>query len=557
MLYWDLETGRIINRLEGHNGAITGIDISEDGKFAVSASMDGQVGYWDLVEGKMLRRMTGYVKARGATDAHFLPGERLAISSGWDGTMAIWDLATGEQVRRLTGLEGLAGSHLEDTDFDTVAFEISVSQDGRYLLSAGDDESVLLWDLASGQSIRRLIGHGDNVTTVRFTPDGQRALSSARNEALVLWDVNTGKPVRQFSTRTSSDGGFTPALAIHPDGATALTDDADGSILQWQLAEPLPLELIDWLAANRTMRELTCIERETYRIEPLCTEGTQVDSTDDMLATARKTTAALTPALQPAGTPAPVAILEESAPARPPKVARLGDNRGELPRHGFDVWTYEGKADEVLSIQMIADNPLTDQTLPVNERYEKGVMDTVLYVLRPDGTLLSKTDDDVAPDGTRSSDANILATMLPEDGVYRIEARSALDDHAGGYTLRIKPLERVWNEELFKEYVGVYLDGPWEYHLFVFMQDGRLYDYVQEGGYVEEYFPISETEFVLTDGIVERFTRDESGKVDGYDVYISLIHPVGGRWYRGNRIGDLPEDFYETLNNVLLEDGTP
>jgi hypothetical protein len=93
--------------------------------------------------------------------------------------------------------------------------------------------------------------------------------------------------------------------------------------------------------------------------------------------------------------------------------------------------------------------------------------------------------------------------------------------------------------------------------MYVFIQDGRLYDYVQEGGYVEEKFPINETEFVLTDGIFERYTRDENGKVDGYDVYISLIHPVGGRWYRGTRIGDLPVDFFETFENVLAEYGSP
>ena len=557
ILLWDLQNGEVISRLQGHNGAVTGIDITDDGRFAVSASLDAQVGYWDLSTGKLLRRMTGYSRARGASDAQFLPGERLAISAGWDGTLTIWDVATGEQVRRLTGLEGLVGSHLQDVDFDTVTFEVRISPDGRYAISSGDDESVLLWDLASGQSIRRFSGHGDNVTSVRFTPNGQWALSGARNDKLFLWDVTSGQLVRQFATRRSTDGGFTPAIAIHPDGTSALTDDADGTLLKWQLAEPTPTELINWLVANRSFRELTCLERETFRIEPLCQDGAPVTSTEEMLAVARRTTAELASDLQPADVPTEVMVLEETSPERPPKVAQIGDNRGELSRHGFDVWTYEGKADEVLSIQMIADHPLTDQTVPVDERFESGVLDTVLYVVRPNGALLFRTDDDIAADGTQLSDANILATALPEDGVYRIEARSALDDHAGAYTLRIKPLERIWNEELFSEYVGVYLDGPWEYHLYVFMQDGRLYDYVQEGGYVEEYFPISETEFVLPDGIFERFTRDETGKVDGYDVYISLIHPVGGRWYRGTRIGDLPDDFYETLENVLRDDSGP
>jgi hypothetical protein len=38
------------------------------------------------------------------------------------------------------------------------------------------------------------------------------------------------------------------------------------------LAAPSLDELLDWVAANRYVRELTCDERELYRIEPLCEE---------------------------------------------------------------------------------------------------------------------------------------------------------------------------------------------------------------------------------------------------------------------------------------------
>ena len=50
----------------------------------------------------------------------------------------------------------------------------------------------------------------------------------------------------------------------------ALPASADGALIEWQI-EDLPLEeLIEWTYANRYVRELTCEERETYRIAPLC-----------------------------------------------------------------------------------------------------------------------------------------------------------------------------------------------------------------------------------------------------------------------------------------------
>jgi hypothetical protein len=44
----------------------------------------------------------------------------------------------------------------------------------------------------------------------------------------------------------------------------------DGALIEWQIAD-LPLdELIEWTYANRYVRDLTCTEREQYRVEPLC-----------------------------------------------------------------------------------------------------------------------------------------------------------------------------------------------------------------------------------------------------------------------------------------------
>ncbi len=43
-------------------------------------------------------------------------------------------------------------------------------------MSGGFDQTVRVWDIASGQELRRLAGYTDVVTKVAFTPDGQRLL---------------------------------------------------------------------------------------------------------------------------------------------------------------------------------------------------------------------------------------------------------------------------------------------------------------------------------------------------------------------------------------------
>ncbi len=56
---------------------------------------------------------------------------------------------------------------------------ISFSPDGARLVSAGDDRTLKLWDIAKGQEIFTLSGHGNQIFGVACSPDG-RAVASAR-----------------------------------------------------------------------------------------------------------------------------------------------------------------------------------------------------------------------------------------------------------------------------------------------------------------------------------------------------------------------------------------
>jgi WD40 repeat protein/serine/threonine protein kinase len=141
-------------------------------------------------------------------------GTRLASVSR-DETVRVWDAASGREL--LTLKTGPVG-------------RVAFSADGTRLASAGANQPVRVWDAASGQLLRTLKGHTGWVTGVAFSSDGTRLASASADQTVRVWDAANGQLLRTLPGHTGRVFG----VAFSPDGTRlASASDQDQTVRVW------------------------------------------------------------------------------------------------------------------------------------------------------------------------------------------------------------------------------------------------------------------------------------------------------------------------------------
>jgi WD40 repeat protein len=166
----------------------------------------------------------------------FTADGKYLVSAGYDKVVRVWDWRTGKTVRTIRGqvAPGPEG----------YIYTMALSPDGRWLAVGGfmapghgvrdeDVGDIRLYDFATGELEALLKGHANAIFGLAFSPDSKRLISGSFDKAAIIWDVAAHKLLHRLQGHTD----YIYGVGFTPDGARAVTASFDKTLRLWNVTD--------------------------------------------------------------------------------------------------------------------------------------------------------------------------------------------------------------------------------------------------------------------------------------------------------------------------------
>jgi WD40 repeat protein len=150
------------------------------------------------------------------------------ITAGSDSSIIIWNAERRTIFRTLTGLNGRPNAAV-------------FSADNEYILSGGKDNKVSMWDLGTmpPKVVKTFEGYSGPVKSIDVSPDGKYLATGSAGGTIKIWDLKNANLV--FDLKAQNKKKDVNSVAFSPDGKILASGGDDGIIILWNTATGIML----------------------------------------------------------------------------------------------------------------------------------------------------------------------------------------------------------------------------------------------------------------------------------------------------------------------------
>jgi len=221
---WEVATGKLLRTFKGHSALVNVVTFSPNGKYIISGSQDQTLKLWKVVSGKPIRTFSG--QASSANAVSFSPDGKYIVNIAEK--IKLWEIANGKLSifdyfpvsNRLVDLKWREKYYVQKPP-------AVYSPDGKYIIGAGQNNTFIMWEVATGEKKRTFKGHSDNITSLDFSPEDYKYIvSGSFDKTVKLWETFTGKEIKSLKGHSY---GIT-SVSFNYDGTSIISKSEVGSL---------------------------------------------------------------------------------------------------------------------------------------------------------------------------------------------------------------------------------------------------------------------------------------------------------------------------------------